>query len=113
MDQNLFTLSLATSTEEPTALDLTDPSTNTIHYRKRRHPDQEKGEIAYAWGMYGERVPSLVQHQARRSSFEPAPDPLSGSLLATITASSATAKTKTIELHNPDAKVELAFTGTL
>ena len=61
LDQNLFTLSVATSTEEPTALDLTDPSSNTIHYRKRRHPDQEKGEIAYAWGMYGEPVPSPVR----------------------------------------------------
>jgi hypothetical protein len=60
LDQNLFTLSLAASTEEPTALDLTDPSTNTIHYRKRRHPDQEKEEIAYAWGMYGEPVSSPV-----------------------------------------------------
>ena len=57
-------------------------------------------------------------NQARRSSslslpFAPTPDPLSESLLATITASSATAKTKFIELHNPSAKVELAFTGTL
>ena len=68
LDQNLFTLSLAASTEEPTALDLTDPSSNTVHYRKRRHPDQEKGEIAYAWGMYGERIPSPVPHEARRSS---------------------------------------------
>ena len=45
--------------------------------------------------------------------FAPTPDPLSESLLATITAASATAKTKLIELHNPSAKVELAFTGTL
>jgi hypothetical protein len=60
LDQNLFTLSLAASTEEPAALDLTDPSTNTVHYRKRRHSDQEKGEIAYAWGLYGERVSSLA-----------------------------------------------------
>lgn len=120
LDQNLFTLSLGASVEEPNALDLTDPSSNTIHYRKRRHPDQEKGETAYAWGMYGERVSSWVQCQARRSSycplwfsFGPPQDPLSESLLATVTASSATAKSKLIELHNPSAKVPLAFTGTL
>jgi hypothetical protein len=60
LDQNLFTLSLAPSAEEPTALDLIDPSTETIYYRKRRHSDQEKGEITYAWGMYGERTSPLA-----------------------------------------------------
>jgi len=45
--------------------------------------------------------------------FGPPQDPLSESLLATVTASSATAKSKLIELHNPSAKVPLAFTGTL
>jgi len=55
----------------------------------------------------------LGAHRAFCCSHGPTPDPLSESLLATITASSATAKTKSIELHNPSAKVELTFTGTL
>ena len=40
-------------------------------------------------------------------------DPLSGSVLATATAPHATSKHKTLQLHNPDAIVELKYTGTL
>ena len=40
-------------------------------------------------------------------------DPHSGSLLASVTAPSATSKHKTIELHNPSKIVELKYTGTL
>lgn len=34
-------------------------------------------------------------------------------MLATVTAPGATAKTKTITLHDPDVPVQLAFTGTV
>lgn len=51
LDQNLFTLAIAASSEENGALDLTDPNTNTIHYRKRTNaPDAEN---PYRWGLYG------------------------------------------------------------
>lgn len=40
-------------------------------------------------------------------------DPLSGSVLATATAPHATSKHKTLQLHNPEAVVELKYTGTL
>ena len=40
-------------------------------------------------------------------------DTLSESLLATVSAPSATNKHKTLQLHNPDILVELKFTGTL
>lgn len=66
--------------------------------------------------MVGPSHPRPVASSALMSLWLPAgpsADPLSESLLATITASSATAKTKLIELHNPSAKVELTFTGTL
>jgi hypothetical protein len=60
LDQNLFTLAIATSAEESGALDLTDPNTSTIHYRKRFDPpDPEK---PYSWGLYG-----LYESRARGS----------------------------------------------
>lgn len=40
-------------------------------------------------------------------------DPLSESLLCTVSAPAATSKAKTIELHNPSVPVELKYTGTL
>lgn len=40
-------------------------------------------------------------------------DPMSGSLLVTVTAPSATSKTKIVELCNPTITVELKYTGTL
>jgi hypothetical protein len=42
-----------------------------------------------------------------------AADPMSESLLATVSGSSATSKQKLVELHNPSAQVELKYTGTL
>jgi len=51
LDQNLFTLAIAASADESGALDLTDPNTSTIHYRKRFDPPDP--ENAYSWGLYG------------------------------------------------------------
>ncbi|KAG8836081.1 hypothetical protein FRC17_010014 [Serendipita sp. 399] len=90
LDQNLFTLAIAGSAEESGALDLTDPNSGTIHYRKRLNAGD--AENPYSWGLY---------------------DPLSGGLLCTVYAPSASAKQKWIELYNPDAKIELSFTGSL
>lgn len=89
LDQNLFTLAITASTEENGAVDLTDPSSNTIYYRKRFNAGD--AENAYSWNFY---------------------EPLSGGLLCTVTASNASSKQKWIELHNPEAKVELGYTGT-
>ncbi|KAG8827267.1 hypothetical protein FRB91_009764 [Serendipita sp. 411] len=89
LDQNLFTLAIAGSTEEQNALDLTDPNTGTIHYRKRVTTGD--AENPYSWGLY---------------------DPLSGGLLCTVNAPAASSKQKWIELHNPDVKIELSFTGS-
>ncbi|KAG8802658.1 hypothetical protein FRC16_009102, partial [Serendipita sp. 398] len=50
LDQNLFTLAIAGSTEEQNALDLTDPNTGTIHYRKRVTTGD--AENPYSWGLY-------------------------------------------------------------
>lgn len=57
LDQNLFTLAIAGSTEEAGALDLTDPNTNTIYYRKRINPPTN--EIPYSWGLWGIFFPLL------------------------------------------------------
>jgi hypothetical protein len=107
LDQNLFTLAIAASTEEPGALDLTDPNSSTIHYRKRMNPSNP--ENPYSWGLYGlswnrdlSRLPADAQL-----------DPLSDSLLCTVTAPNASNKQKWIELHNPEVKVELSFVGKL
>ncbi|KAH8103811.1 hypothetical protein BXZ70DRAFT_922806 [Cristinia sonorae] len=86
LDQNLFTLSVTPHPEDASVLDLVDPSGNA-HYRKQRISGQ-----AYKIEVY---------------------DPHSESLLATVTAPSATSKHKTIELHNPSKIVELKYTGTL
>ncbi|KAJ3479158.1 hypothetical protein NLI96_g9249 [Meripilus lineatus] len=86
LDQNLFTLSVTPNKDDPSVVDLVDPS-GYAHYRKHRVPDP-----AYKMNVY---------------------DPLSESLLATVTAPSATSKHKTIELHNPSIIVELKYTGTI
>ncbi|KAF9244642.1 hypothetical protein BU15DRAFT_86013 [Melanogaster broomeanus] len=88
LDQNLFTLLLTPNTSDPagTVVDLTDPSGN-VHYRKRR-----------------------IAGQVYRSEVY---EPLSGALLASATAPSATTKHKTLELYNPSKVVELKYTGTL
>ncbi|KAK7683402.1 hypothetical protein QCA50_013665 [Cerrena zonata] len=86
LDQNLFTLNIEPSKDDPNVLDLTDPSGNA-HYKKARVP----GNV-YKINVY---------------------DPLSESLLATATAPNATSKHKTIELHNPSSVVELKYSGTI
>ncbi|KAH9941495.1 hypothetical protein B0H21DRAFT_546480 [Amylocystis lapponica] len=86
LDQNLFTLNIGPNSEDPSVVDLADPS-GKLHYRKQRVP----GSV-YSVNVY---------------------DPLSESLLITATAPSATSKHKTLQLHNPDSVVELKHTGTL
>ncbi|KAF7321450.1 hypothetical protein MKEN_00665500 [Mycena kentingensis (nom. inval.)] len=86
LDQNLFTLVLTPSTDNPNVVDLNDPS-GQPYYRKQRVP----GPV-YRMEMY---------------------DPLSQALLATATAPSPTSKTKVLELINPSATVELRYTGTI
>ncbi|KAH9829983.1 uncharacterized protein C8Q71DRAFT_788121 [Rhodofomes roseus] len=86
LDQNLFTLNVTVSSEGPDVIDLVDPA-GTVHYRKRKVQSE-----TYTIELY---------------------DPLSTSLLATATAPLATSKQKTIQLYNPDAVVELKYTGTL
>ncbi|EJD48273.1 hypothetical protein AURDEDRAFT_101921 [Auricularia subglabra TFB-10046 SS5] len=87
LDQNLFTLNIVPSETEPDATDLVEPN-GTVHYRKRRVPAGEQ----YTWSLY---------------------DSHSDGLLSTVTAPAATSKLKTVALHNPDAIVELKYTGTL
>ncbi|KAJ7188528.1 hypothetical protein C8R46DRAFT_1054967 [Mycena filopes] len=86
LDQNLFTLIVTPSTENPNVLDLVDPAGRT-HYRKQRVP----GPV-YKTEVY---------------------DPLSEALLIVATAPSATSKIKFLELLNPSKTVELRYTGTL
>ncbi|KAJ7755750.1 hypothetical protein DFH07DRAFT_821706 [Mycena maculata] len=86
LDQNLFTLVVTPSTENPNVVDLVDPA-GVRHYRKQRIP----GPV-YKTEIY---------------------DPLSEALLVTATAPSATSKVKVLSLYNPNMNVELKFTGTL
>ncbi|KAJ6558515.1 hypothetical protein DFH09DRAFT_532827 [Mycena vulgaris] len=86
LDQNLFTLIVTPSTENPNVLDLVDPA-GRAHYRKQRIP----GPV-YKTEVY---------------------DPLSESLLVTATAPAASSKIKFLELCNPSTTVELKYTGTL
>ncbi|KZT07374.1 uncharacterized protein LAESUDRAFT_724832 [Laetiporus sulphureus 93-53] len=87
LDQNLFTLNITPSTEDPNVIDLVDPA-GTIHYRRHRVPDS----TTYIVNVY---------------------DPTTDSLLVTATAPLATSKHKTLQLHNPSVVVELKYTGTL
>ena len=120
LDQNLFTLNIAQRVTEPHIIELIDPS-ETVHYRKERTNDG-----GYSFNLYGKRFLRWITTQILTSLFRVRPDnvvsilhdagfadPMSESLLATVTAPSATSKQKTIELHNPFAKVELKFSGTL
>ncbi|KAJ7502828.1 hypothetical protein B0H11DRAFT_605171 [Mycena galericulata] len=88
LDQNLFTLIVTPSTENPLVVDLLDP-TGRPHYRKQR--------VTTAGPVYRIEVY----------------DPLSEALLATATAPSASSKTKVLSLCNPNTTVELKYTGTL
>ncbi|KAI0334629.1 hypothetical protein GY45DRAFT_1426956 [Cubamyces sp. BRFM 1775] len=86
LDQNLFTLNVASRPDDPNVLDLVDPN-GVVHYTKRRLPG-----TVYTIELI---------------------DPLSESVLATVTAPSPTSKHKTIQLFNPDIVVELKYTGTI
>ncbi|KAI0628208.1 hypothetical protein C8Q77DRAFT_1068400 [Trametes polyzona] len=86
LDQNLFTLNVTARPDDRNTIDLIDPN-GVVHYTKRRVPGTE-----YTIEML---------------------DPLSESVLATVTAPSATSKHKTLQLYNPDLVVELKYTGTI
>ncbi|KAJ6497837.1 hypothetical protein C8R45DRAFT_984411 [Mycena sanguinolenta] len=86
LDQNLFTLIVTPSTENPNVVDYVDTA-GRAHYRKQRIP----GPV-YKTEVY---------------------DPLSEALLVTATAPSASSKIKFLELCNPTKTVELKYTGTL
>ncbi|KAI6008826.1 hypothetical protein F5J12DRAFT_54912 [Pisolithus orientalis] len=92
LDRNLFTLLLTPNAaasrvdQGVSVVDLIDPS-GTVYYRKRR----------IGGGVYKAELC----------------EPISNTLLATVTAPSATSKHKTMELYNPTKVVELKFTGTL
>ncbi|KAG9102517.1 hypothetical protein FRC06_001893 [Ceratobasidium sp. 370] len=88
LDKNLFTLTIESSKEEAGATDLIDPDGVAVY--RRRWGDSKEG--SYAVNIF---------------------DPLSDSLLATVTAANATSKNKVIELHNPTIKIDLTFTGRL
>lgn len=89
LDQNLFTLYLTPSPTSPTThLDLTSPSTpGTPYYTRIRHPTP-----TYSISLL---------------------DPSTHATLSTTTSPSPTSKSKTIELFNPPAVIELRYTGTL
>ncbi|KAF9533669.1 hypothetical protein CPB83DRAFT_757508 [Crepidotus variabilis] len=86
LDKNLFTLVFTPHKDNSNVVDLVDPS-ETIHYRKQRVPGAE-----YKIEVY---------------------DPSSESLLATVSAPSASSKAKNIELYNPTSVIELKYTGTM
>ncbi|KAF8647714.1 hypothetical protein AX16_006550 [Volvariella volvacea WC 439] len=86
LDQNLFTLVITPSKNDPHVVELVEPS-GQAHYRKRRLP----GSV-YKVEVY---------------------DPMTEALLITATAPSASSKTKTLELCNPTMVVELKYTGTI
>lgn len=88
LDQNLFTLKLEPSKSSPDGIDLVEPS-GVVHYRKVWVPNNKE---AYCFSVC---------------------DPLSESVLATVTAPSATSKQKLIELHNPSVSIHLNYTGLL
>ncbi|KAF4593156.1 hypothetical protein EYR38_008868 [Pleurotus pulmonarius] len=87
LDKNLFTLVVTPNKDHPNVVDLVEPS-GTIHYRKQRVVDP----AGYKVEVY---------------------DPMSESLLVTVTAPASTSKVKVLELCNPTKIVELKYTGTL
>ncbi|CUA78125.1 hypothetical protein RSOLAG22IIIB_02743 [Rhizoctonia solani] len=88
LDKNLYTLTIEESKDEPGATDLFD--SDGVGLYRRRWGDSKEG--SYAINIF---------------------DHLSDSLLATVTAQTATSKNKVIELHNPTIMIELNFTGRL
>ncbi|KAM5544437.1 hypothetical protein V8D89_002097 [Ganoderma adspersum] len=86
MSYDLFSLTFVPRQEDRNIVDLVDPN-GTAYYTKRRVATNE-----YRIEIY---------------------DSLSESLLASVSAPSATSKHKTVQLHNPDSIVELKSTGVL
>lgn len=71
LDQNLFTLAITGSADEAGAVDLTDPNTSTIHYRKRINPQSADPENPYSWGLYGTNDSPTMQARALMSGGRP------------------------------------------
>ncbi|KAI0742057.1 hypothetical protein C8Q80DRAFT_1274377 [Daedaleopsis nitida] len=88
LDQGIFTLDLTQRPDDRSVTDLIDAK-GIVHYTKRRLPGNGN---EYKIEVY---------------------DPLSESLLATVSAPSPTSKHKTLQLYNPDIIVELKYTGTI
>ncbi|TBU30078.1 hypothetical protein BD309DRAFT_990453 [Dichomitus squalens] len=86
MSYDLFSLNFVPRQEDRTIIDLVDPK-GLSYYTKRRVLTTE-----YKIEVY---------------------DTLSESLLASVSAPSASSKHKTLQLHNPDSVVELKSTGVL
>jgi hypothetical protein len=93
LDQNLFTLYIAASTVSPPDIDLTDPASSNVLYRKRRATAEPSDtQNAYQWSLH---------------------DPLSGAVFCTVSGAHSTSKKKTLTLHDPDVPVEFSFTGSM
>ena len=109
LDKNLFTLWMVPSEKSPGDLDCIDPPSSEVIYRKRRRTAVKGPE--YFWSIldpvYGgvDYCFALNTHSGLLQRSE--------AMLATVTAPGATAKTKTITLHDPDVPVQLTFTGTV
>jgi hypothetical protein len=106
LDQNLFTLTFQANEEDATVTDLID-SAGVLHYHKQR----VSGVAEYRMNVYGIHTHMLLK--ASRSNKCTRTDPISGALLSSATAPSASSKAKTIELYHPDTAIELRFVGTL
>ena len=105
LDKNLFTLQFTPSPNDPNVIDLVDPS-GVVHYRKHR----VQGAV-YEINVYG-----MTAHPRLTSGmglFLPLAflDPISGSILISVTAPNAVSRQKTLELFNPSIIVELKDIG--
>ena len=105
LDKNLFTLQFTPSPSDPNVIDLVDPS-GVVHYRKHRVQG-----AAYEINVYG-----MTAHPRPTSTmglFLPLafPDPISGSILISVTAPNPVSRQKTLELFNPSILVELKDVG--
>jgi len=107
LDQNLFTLTFTPNADDSTLLDLIDAS-GVLHYRRQRVPGP-----TYKMNVYGNAAQTLAVVLEAENLPRPAVDPISESLLTTVSAPSATSKHKTIELFNPNLAVELKYVGTI
>ena len=105
LDKNLFTLQFASSSDDPSVIDLVDPS-GVVHYRKNRVQG-----TSYEVNVYG-KVPCTWSLSAvELFLLSPLSDPISGSLLITGSSSSPLSRQKTLQLFNPSTSVELKDVG--